>query len=119
MSVKVKRAEQELAELNESFRNKKIFFDNDRTEVYSQLEKKYGIDISNSVLVSWLPEGDGYYSCCLIDQNKCISFIEINVDDSMLSTIETCTIGEYKSKKFFKSIKPWDTLKIAIDNVAG
>ncbi len=116
MSLKVQKAEKGLLKLNVNFRNRKIFLDGDRDEIYSQLEEVFNIDILNSLIISWLPEGDGCCSCCIIDQDQNICFIEINIDNKKLSSCEKSSIDEYKNTNHFKRLKPWEYIRLAIES---
>ena len=114
MSMKVDTTIKRLAELNVAFRQGHAFMDTDREEIYDQLEGTFRIEVSISKLVSWLPEGDGYTSCCIINQYGELCFLEIDSSDCKKSEIEKSSRSEYMKSNYFKKLKPWDSLYVAL-----
>jgi len=84
-------------------------------KIYDQLERKFGVDVAKSILVRWLPEGDGFCSMTLIDQNGNICDFEINSNDQNDSSVEPLPVSEFVKSNRYKQLKPWDDLKVSID----
>lgn len=116
MSIKVDSARKDLAILNEKFRNREAFSPGDREEIYRQLVKIKNVDLNYSVLISWMPEGDDFYSGRIIDQKGKIFHFDIHVKNSDFTEWDDdFPVDEYEKLGRFKALKPWNDNKLAIE----
>jgi len=114
MSIKVQKAVEILRELNESFRSRTAFLKPGRTEIYDQLENRFNINVSESLLVTWLPEGDCFESMTIVRQDSILLELEVSWHLPDQTTCESIPLNEYKKGEYFLKAKPWDSMRLAI-----